>query len=278
VLTIDGIIKPTGDTIKLQCHVIHSTASDFVLDHPLRRKNKTEFRRALVHDFDDKLTLNFDGDYPGGVKILGAVEIPEKLITGGIKSVTDFLALDCRVIQSTASDLMLDHASRRTNNTKFRRALVHDFGDKLTLNFGGDYPGGVQITGDTTANANFKVLGALTVATKIASSMDILTVSSKILKSEATDFMLDNPGRRKTSTPFRRALVHNSNDGLTINFAKDYPGGVQIEGDVSADSFKAKQFSTESFKAKQLSAESLQVDKQITAQKVNALVYEARQP
>jgi hypothetical protein len=36
-----------------------------------RRKNDTPQRRALVHDFDDGLTLNWDGDYPGGVTING---------------------------------------------------------------------------------------------------------------------------------------------------------------------------------------------------------------
>jgi hypothetical protein len=52
------------------------------------------------------------------------------------------------------------------------------------------------------------------------------------------DFLLDSVARRKAgnSPPFRRALVHDQNDGLTFNFANDYPGGVTI-GDVRSLQF-----------------------------------------
>jgi hypothetical protein len=52
------------------------------------------------------------------------------------------------------------------------------------------------------------------------------------LKVQGHDFLLDSPSRRQAPKPvgFRRALVHDQNDGLTINFAKDYPGGVTISG------------------------------------------------
>jgi hypothetical protein len=50
------------------------------------------------------------------------------------------------------------------------------------------------------------------------------------VKAVGSDFLLDAPDRRKDATPFRRALVHNQGDGLTINFAGDYPGGVAING------------------------------------------------
>jgi hypothetical protein len=44
------------------------------------------------------------------------------------------------------------------------------------------------------------------------------------------DFILDSLARRKPGSPgLRRALVHNHNDGLTINFIGDYPGGVTID-------------------------------------------------
>ena len=45
-------------------------------------------------------------------------------------------------------DLMLDAADRRRSGEGSRRALVHDFGDGLTINFRSDYPGGVTIEGD----------------------------------------------------------------------------------------------------------------------------------
>jgi hypothetical protein len=32
------------------------------------------------------------------------------------------------------------------------------------------------------------------------------------------------------SSPYRRALVHDETDGLTINFSDDYPGGLSLSG------------------------------------------------
>jgi hypothetical protein len=59
-------------------------------------------------------------------------------------------------------------------------------------------------------------------------------VQGRVLKVEGSDLVLDAPERRKESqTPNRRALVHDFQDGLTINFNRDYPGGVTIAGNVS---------------------------------------------
>ena len=57
-----------------------------------------------------------------------------------------------------------------------------------------------------------------------------VTVLCENLKVQGHDLLLDSPARRKagSSPPFRRALVHDQNDGLTVNFANDYPGGVTI--------------------------------------------------
>ena len=57
-------------------------------------------------------------------------------------------------------------------------------------------------------------------------------VESAALKSTASDFLLDAPGRRSASGGFRRALVHDGRDGLTLNFNGDYPGGVTVGGDL----------------------------------------------
>ena len=59
-----------------------------------------------------------------------------------------------------------------------------------------------------------------------------VVVESDVLKSTATDFLLDAPDRRSTGGGFRRALVHDGQDGLTINFNGDYPGGVTVGGDL----------------------------------------------
>ena len=63
---------------------------------------------------------------------------------------------------------------------------------------------------------------------------DWLIVEGRVLKTTASDFMLDSPGRRRggSSSAFRRALVHDAQDGLTINFSGDYPGGVTVTGNM----------------------------------------------
>jgi len=62
---------------------------------------------------------------------------------------------------------------------------------------------------------------------------DWLIVEGRVLKTTASDFMIDSPGRRRGGpSAFRRALVHNDQDGLTINFGGDYPGGVTVIGNL----------------------------------------------
>ena len=62
-----------------------------------------------------------------------------------------------------------------------------------------------------------------------------VTIESEVLKANSSDFMLDNSSRRKNTDGFRRALVHNENDGLSVNFNGDYPGGVKIGGNTTVE-------------------------------------------
>lgn len=57
-----------------------------------------------------------------------------------------------------------------------------------------------------------------------------VVLEARVVKALGADFMLDSAERRKSSKPFRRALVHNQSDGLTLNFNGDYVGGVTIVG------------------------------------------------
>src|SRR3954463_12607258 len=59
-----------------------------------------------------------------------------------------------------------------------------------------------------------------------------VTFEALVVKSQGTDFILDNAARRSRPGGARRALVHDSTDGLTINFNGDYPGGVTLPGTV----------------------------------------------
>jgi hypothetical protein len=62
---------------------------------------------------------------------------------------------------------------------------------------------------------------------------DWLVFAAGVLKTTASDLILDSPGRRRGGpSPHRRALVHDAQDGLTINFAGDYPGGVTVTGNL----------------------------------------------
>jgi hypothetical protein len=73
---------PDSD-VKLVPGQVVAEAWDLCLDSKDRRKSSTQFRRALVHDFSDGLTVNYAGDYPGGVTIQGFVTIPDHLEVPG---------------------------------------------------------------------------------------------------------------------------------------------------------------------------------------------------
>ena len=61
-----------------------------------------------------------------------------------------------------------------------------------------------------------------------------ILVESAVVKCTASDLMLDAPARRGGGGgPHRRALVHDASDGLTINFAHDYRGGVTVVGNLA---------------------------------------------
>jgi len=65
-----------SNVMRLICNRVDVLASDLVLDSPARRKpNGPRFRRALVHDESDGLTINFAGDYPGGVSVVNVAHV-----------------------------------------------------------------------------------------------------------------------------------------------------------------------------------------------------------
>lgn len=65
--------------VVVQAHTLRIQGVDLVLDGGPERKKVTnqDPRRALVHDFKDKLTINYGKDYSGGVQILGYVHAPD---------------------------------------------------------------------------------------------------------------------------------------------------------------------------------------------------------
>ncbi|MGD9703900.1 MAG: hypothetical protein AB7Q42_10440 [Acidimicrobiia bacterium] len=68
-------------------------------------------------------------------------------------------------------------------------------------------------------------------------SDDTVELIGRCTRAQSWDFELNAPDRR-TEQPERRrrALVHDQRDGLTINWARDYPAGVAILGPTAMDS------------------------------------------
>jgi hypothetical protein len=97
--------------VTVQGSVLLCQTSDLVLDNEGRRgpKNRSASRRALVHDQRDGLTLNFNGDYPGGVTINGQVNVPETVSADTVSATTFVIQGQGEVIhQLLHSDLRLD--------------------------------------------------------------------------------------------------------------------------------------------------------------------------
>ncbi|HDR8141923.1 hypothetical protein OCB14_26305 [Bacillus cereus] len=72
-----------GNHVVIEGTVVRTTASDLILDAPYRRSRKRGFRRALVHDRYDGLTINFNGDYPGGVTVGSDITVARDLMVAG---------------------------------------------------------------------------------------------------------------------------------------------------------------------------------------------------
>ncbi len=70
----------------------------------------------------------------------------------------NWVLVEGAVLKCTGTDLMLDSPARRAGNGgDHRRALVHDGGDRLTINFANDYRGGVTVVGDLAVTGDVRV-------------------------------------------------------------------------------------------------------------------------
>jgi len=97
-----------------------------------------------------------------------------------------------------------------------------------------------------------------------------VVVSGNWLFSRTTDILLDSPERRSNKSGNRRALVHDFNDGLTINWANDYPGGVTIRGKASVDILSAVDASVVAMSVEKASIELISVGGTPFARRVGA--------
>ncbi|WP_010246698.1 hypothetical protein [Acetivibrio cellulolyticus] len=234
-------IRLDNEVVIIKGATLKSETCDFNLDNYDRRidKDQSKLRRALVHDQQDGLTINYDQDYPGGVtiravnKLEGDPRNPEH---------KDGITVQARVLNCQGTDIQLDCKERHAfdaNGNRIagqRRALVHDFDDSLVINYGHDYPRGVKI----------KAVDLLEGNPSATEHADSITVKARVLNCKGTDIILDcierhpldNNGKRIEGQ--RRALVHDTDDNLTLNYLNDYTGGVKINGEVSFPSGKLK--------------------------------------
>ena len=171
-------VRFDGEWVLIEGTIAKATTTDLMLDSAGRRATATPHRRALVHDFDDGLTVNWANDYPAGVTVNSTKRINGH--NGG-----DWVEVNSRVVSVKGSDLMLDSRSRRSNSTAFRRALVHGWNDTLTLNYNRDYPGGVLIEGPVRMPGG-AVIGGQDVAVALTSlSTQVAALTTRVAELEA---------------------------------------------------------------------------------------------
>jgi hypothetical protein len=127
--------------VKLFANQVVVNALDLCLDGQSGRRSapdpnpdpdpNTSYRRALVHDFDDGLTINWDNDYPGGVTInhLKTIDPTPKLSGTGPQ----------RVIQAVTATVTIK------GNAKIERNLTvdGDLNGKVLVNY--KEAGGVEL-------------------------------------------------------------------------------------------------------------------------------------
>jgi|LakMenEpi03Aug12_release.lakeMendotaPanAssembly.Ray.scaffolds.fasta_scaffold01730_27 hypothetical protein len=148
--------------VKLLLGQVKVEALDLCLDSQDRRKNNTQHRRALVHDFDDGLTLNWNRDYPGGVTIKGNTNVDGNLsVRNGLFRAQiqkldgwEFLG-NPPAIHLVAEDLVLHN--RELQDSKRNVALSHTDNDTLTINRNKGYVGGVKIEGRIEATETLEI-------------------------------------------------------------------------------------------------------------------------
>lgn len=110
------------------------------------------------------------------------------------------------------------------------RALV-DETDKLVVNFGGDFPDGVEVGSDLNVvggidvRDSVRIGGALTTK-KLRVGENITELTAEQFRVHAKEFILDGQ-----TGGLARALV-DMGERLIVNFDNDYPSGVMIGSDL----------------------------------------------
>ena len=134
----------------------------------------------------------------------------------------NILLLESDVVQCTAADFVLDCPSRHTAGPGPRRAMVHDFSDGLTINYGGDYPGGVTINGPTVSSSGARItldrkgfLGKT--ASDLPNSLDEVHIHASVINLDT--------------------LADDSSSAGDVKFTFQHPGEVDQDGNQRTQDF-----------------------------------------
>jgi hypothetical protein len=101
-VTIETNSNANGNKLILDDICLKGQVFDFDLDHPDRRdpSSTNPRRRALVHGPGDKLVINWGPDYPGGVEIVGKVNIQNPILG----NITDLIIINNITVENASID------------------------------------------------------------------------------------------------------------------------------------------------------------------------------
>ena len=130
-----GLVEIEGNVLKVSTH-------DILLDHPDRRSESGGRRRALVHDFDDGLTLNWRNDYPGGVTVKGNLKAERASFSNEVEFGA-IVNINQRLIVGEDSVLYVSGRSEFTNSPTVPDLQITELGTEREVELGGPGTGNV---------------------------------------------------------------------------------------------------------------------------------------
>jgi len=197
-------------TLDVAAGVLNFHASDLILDG---RSGTSRLFRALV-DQNDKLIINFNGDYRQGVEVHSDMVVGGDVAVGGLRVSGNLLI--------NGPELSLRGRSGGLNPGGSFRALA-DAGNKLIINAENDYTSGVEVHGDLSV-PNGVVLGS----TRLEGRESQLWVHASMLVLNTAELHLQGKSGALDELKSFRALVDEGNK-LIINFGSDYREGVEVQ-------------------------------------------------
>lgn len=179
---------------------IHITGPDFEF-LPTDRGNGG---RAIVHDFNDTLVINYgdgvweNGDFSGGVRIDSGT-----VVMGNIH----MLGPDLKMLPTT-------------DRGDGGRVFVHDFNDVLHINYGGEFTGGTTIGGSVTINGSVSALSQ-----RVYGPSD---VDALLVHGDASVRSLQIRGGADIAEPFDMTDHAKIEPGMVVAIDPDHPGQLRL--------------------------------------------------